>query len=80
MKFLKQGSYIRYVLEKLSKFVQIITDLHHTDDSLKIKKSLELVPRPHFLLQYYIKLFIKICLVFHAWAFDNIMTFQYLKT
>ena len=26
------------------------------------------------------KLFGKICFVFHAWAFDNIMTFEYLKS
>ena len=40
MKLLKQATYIRYVLAKLSKFVQI-TDLLRllfTEDFLKIKK------------------------------------------
>ena len=27
-----------------------------------------------------LKLFSKMCLVFHAWAFDDAMTFEYLKT
>ena len=60
-----------------------------TDDSLKIKNGLELVSRPHFL--YFLgqislrdcllpKLFINICFVFHAWAFDNVMTFEYLRS
>ena len=71
-------------------------------DSLKIKKGLELVSRPHFsqefliknfILQYYInwanfitrlcllpKLFSKLCFVFHVWAFDDVMTFGYLKS
>ena len=71
------------------------------EDSLKIKKVLELVSRPHFsqnfliknvALKYYInwpnfnnrlcllsKLFSKMCFVFHALAFDDVMTFKYSK-
>ena len=97
MKFLKQATYIKYVIAKLSKFVQIL----FTEDSLKIKKGLELVSRPHFsynfliknfILQYYInwpnlitglcllpKLFNNMCFVFHAWAFNDVMIFEYLK-
>ena len=26
------------------------------------------------------KLFSKICFMFHAWAFDDVMTFEYLKS
>ena len=51
MKLLKQATYIRYALAKLSKFVQISiqTSLDFlTEDSLKIKKGLELVTRTHF--------------------------------
>ena len=52
MKLLKQATYIRYVLAKLSKFFQISTQTYlnsfFTEDSLKIKKGLELVSRPHF--------------------------------
>ena len=73
-----------------------------TENSLKIKKGLELVSRPYFshnffiknlILQYYInwpniitrlcllpKLFSKMCFMFHAWAFDDVMTFEYLKS
>ena len=72
-----------------------------TEDSLKIKKSVELVSRPHFPYIFLIKIFIsiyyinwpnlitrlclflkffsKMCLVFHAWAFDDVITFEYLK-
>ena len=52
MKFLKQTTLIRYVTAKLSKFVQFSTLSSYrfpfTEDSLKIKKGLELVSRPHF--------------------------------
>ena len=49
MKFLKQATYIRDVIAKLLKFVQInMPTLFFTEDSLKIKKGLELVSRPHF--------------------------------
>ena len=51
IKFLKQSTYIKYVLAKLSKLVQI-SILAFSDsfleDSLKIKKGPELVPMPHF--------------------------------
>ena len=83
--------YMRYVLAKLSKFVQISTLTSpdfFSEESLKIKKGLELVSRPNFsesfliknfLLEYCInwpnlitrlflllKLFSKLCFVFHA--------------
>ena len=52
MKFLKQTTYIRYALVELSKFVQISTiedlGLEGTEDSLKIKKGVELVYKPIF--------------------------------
>ena len=51
MKFLKQATYIGYVIAKRSKSVQQHADLLRigfTEDSLKIKKGLELVSRPHF--------------------------------
>ena len=71
-----------------------------TEDSLKIKKGLELVFRSHFLYNFLIKIFLsqcyininfitrlcllpkffsEICFVFHAWEFDDVMTFEYLK-
>ena len=44
MKFLKQATYVRYVIGKLSKSIQVSTHIFHfTEDSLKIKKSMELV-------------------------------------
>ena len=46
MKLLKQPMYIRYALVKLSKFVQFCTYL--PEDSLEIKKGLELVSRSYF--------------------------------
>ena len=52
MKFLRQTPYIRYVLVKLSKFVQIriltSSDSFFTEDSLKTEKGLEIVSTPHF--------------------------------
>ena len=58
MKFLKQATYIRYVIENLSKFVQI-SMLTFTEsfleDFLKIKKALELVSRPHFSQNFSVK-------------------------
>ena len=51
MKLLKQATYIRYVLAKLSKFDQIRTQTSldfFLEDSFKIKKGLELGPRPYF--------------------------------
>ena len=49
--FLKQATYIRHVIAKLSKFVQIsieaTLDSFLQKDSLKIKKGLELVSRSH---------------------------------
>ena len=53
--------YIRYVIAKLSKFVQIsmVTSLKSfTGDTLKIKKGLELVSRPQFSYDFLIKEFI----------------------
>ena len=52
MKFLKQATYIRYILAKLSKPVQITkrtSSDFFTEDYLKIKKGLELVSKSHFL-------------------------------
>ena len=60
MKLLKQATYIRYVLAKLSKFVQISTRPPHiffTENSLKIKKGLELVSKPYFSHKYFVKNF-----------------------
>ena len=44
---------------------------------LKIKKDLELGFTRMCLLP---KLFSKMRFVFHAWAFDDVMTFEYLKS
>ena len=60
MKLLKQATYIRYILAKLSKPVQITkhTSLDFfTEDYLKIKKGLELVSKPHFLQNFLIIFF-----------------------
>ena len=107
MKFLKQATYIRYVF-MICKAIKIYSNRNavilwffFTEDSLKIKKGLELLSRSHFsqnflikifLLQYYInwpnfitrlcllpKSFSEICFVFHAWEYDDVMTFEYLK-
>ena len=73
-----------------------------TEVSLKIKKGLELISRPHFSQNFLIKffaiilhklakfnywtvftlfkLFSKMCLMFHAWASDDVITFEYLKS
>ena len=52
MKFLKQSTYIRYVINKA---IEISPNQHagllrflFTEDTLKIEKGLELVSRPHF--------------------------------
>ena len=71
-------------IAKLSKGIQISiqdTWFLFTEYSLKIKKGLELVSRSNFItrLCLFSKLFNEICFVFHAWAFDNVMTFEYLK-
>ena len=61
MKFLKQATYMRYVLAKLSKFVQISTLTSpdfFSEESLKIKKGLELVSRPNFSESFLIKNFL----------------------
>ena len=83
-----EASYLYYIIAKLPKFVQI--SLHTTSDSfiqstLKIKKDLKLVPRPHFSYNFtrmclLLKLFSKMGFVFHAWAFDDVITFEYLKS
>ena len=55
MKLLKQVSNIRYVLAKLSKFVQISTQTSwdcFLEDSLKIKKGLGRVSRRHFFIEF----------------------------
>ena len=60
MKLLKQATHIRHKLAKLSKFVQISTDLLRllfTEDSLKIKKGLEPASRPYFSYKFLIKIF-----------------------
>ena len=60
MKILKQAIYIRYVIAKLSKLVQTAyrPPQLFTEDSLKIKKGLELVSRPHFSWDFLIKSFL----------------------
>ena len=92
-----------------SKAIEICSNQHadllrslFTEDSLKIKKGLELVSRPHFSYNFYDKklYFVilhklakfhqrlcllpkvcsKMCFVFHVWAFDDVMTFEYLKS
>ena len=60
MKLLKQATYIRYVLAKLSKFVQISTltfPESFSEESLKIKKDLKLVSRSQFSDNFLIKKF-----------------------
>ena len=60
MKFLKQATYIRYILAKLSKPVQITkhtSSYFFTEDYLKIKKGLELVSNPYFLQNFLIIFF-----------------------
>ena len=51
MELLKQATHIAFVLATLPKFVQIADFFvfFFTDDSLKIKKSLELVSRSYLL-------------------------------
>ena len=101
-----EASYLYQIY--ISKIIKTCPN-HHTDflrflfteDYLKIKIGLELVSRPHFsqnlfikkfLLKYYInqpnfitrlcllpKLISKMCFVFHAQAFDDVMAFEYLK-
>ena len=101
-----EASYLYHIFN--SKAIKICPNQHvhllrflFTEDSLNIKKGLELVSRPHcsqnflinFIEQYYInwpnfitrlcllpKLFSKMCFVFHAGAFDDVMTFEYLKS
>ena len=72
MKFFKRATYIRYVIAKLLKYVQISHADHlrflFTEDSLKIRKGLELVSRSHFYYNFLIKFFwpnfiTKLCLL-----------------
>ena len=62
MKFMKQATYIGYVMAKLLKSVQIsmLTSLESffTEDSWKIEKGLELVSRPHFSYNFWLKSFL----------------------
>ena len=58
MKFLKQAAYIRYVVAKLSKFVQISMQTFWPEDSLKIKKGLELISRPLFSYNFLKEIFL----------------------
>ena len=62
MKFLKQATYITYVIAKLSKFVksskQTSPRFIFRENSLQIKKSLELVSRPYFSQNLLIKIFL----------------------
>ena len=63
MKFLRQATYIRYILAKLSKPVQITKQTSSdffTEDYLKSKKGLELVSRPCFLQNFFIIFFFEI--------------------
>ena len=58
MKFSKQAPYIKNRIAKLSKFGQISvqTSLHSfLEDSMRIKKGLELVSRRHFFLNFLMK-------------------------
>ena len=48
MKLLKQAIYIRYVIAELSNQPADLLRFLFTEVSLKIKKGLELVSRPHF--------------------------------
>ena len=53
MTLLKQAIYIKYVIAKLLKFVQICIQTFsdsflQEEDSLKTKKTLEIVSRSHF--------------------------------
>ena len=105
MKLLTQATYIRYESAKLSKFTQVSsqTSLYFfTDDSLKIKKGLELVSRPHFSYKFFVKKFsfvilhtlvrfhhhtvyfpndsVKCVSCFRRRHFDDVMTYEYLKS
>ena len=60
MKFLKQATYVKYELGKPIKICPNqhidLFRFHFTEDSLKIKKGLEIVSRSHFLLNFLIEL------------------------
>ena len=59
--FFKQTTYIRCVLPKLSKFVQIAhrpPQIPFTENFVKIKKGLKLVFRPHFSQNFFIGSFL----------------------
>ena len=54
MKFLKEPAYIKYFIVKTSSKT---TQIPFTENSLKIKKGLKLVSRPHFSDNFLIKFF-----------------------
>ena len=82
IKFLKQAFYIRYVLAKLLKFVQISTLTSRflfTKDSWKIKKGLELVSRSNFQPNFITRL----CLLFKLFSkmyFRHLMASWHFNT
>ena len=57
IKFLKQATYIRYVMAKLNQHADLLGILF-TEDSLKIEKGLKLVFRPHISKYFLIKIFV----------------------
>ena len=103
MKFFKQAPYIRYVIAKLSKFIQFdipaswdsfyrgffenwkepgisfqVSLLVECFDIYIVFAILHKLAKFHYQTVFTFKLFREICFVFHAWAFDDIMTFEYL--
>ena len=61
MKLLKQLAFGRYVMANYKNFSEsACAPLQNLlkEDSLKIKKGLELVPRPHFSYSFLIKIFL----------------------
>ena len=55
LKFLKQTTYVRYLIAKLSKYVQISMLTSSESFLQRIKKGLKLVSRPHFSYNFLLK-------------------------
>ena len=92
MRFLKQRAHIKYVIAKLSKFVKISMGISWDSflqtifrklrglESLQAKFFIKIFVILHKLAKLLTKFFSEFGFIFHASSFDDVMTFEYLKS
>ena len=81
MKLLKQTTYIRYVLAKQN-YQNLSKSAHRfyfTEDSLKIKKGLELVSRPYFSYNFFKKISFVILNKLAKFHYQTVFTSQVIQ-